>query len=58
MTARGNSELGADTLDLFVVAAEESGDQLGGALMRALRKRADGKVSFAGVGGSEMIGAD
>jgi lipid-A-disaccharide synthase len=41
-------------LDLFLVAAEESGDQLGAALMRALRGRSREDLSFAGVGGREM----
>ena len=41
-------------LDLFLVAGEESGDQLGAALMRALRDRTNGMVRFAGVGGREM----
>jgi lipid-A-disaccharide synthase len=41
-------------LDLFLVAGEESGDQLGAALMRALRERTGAKVRFAGVGGREM----
>jgi lipid-A-disaccharide synthase len=40
-------------LTLFLVAAEESGDALGGALMGALRaQRAD--ISFGGVGGRAM----
>ena len=41
---------------LFLAAAEESGDALGGALMRALRAfKPD--VTFAGVGGHAMTGA-
>ena len=44
----------AGSLDVFLVAAEESGDRLGAALMRALRLRTDGRVRFAGVGGREM----
>jgi lipid-A-disaccharide synthase len=39
---------------VFLVAAEESGDRLGAALMRALRERTTGQVRFAGVGGGEM----
>ncbi len=54
MTAHGHSDWSSDALDLFLVAAEESGDQLGAALMRALRERTGGRVSFAGVGGSAM----
>lgn len=41
-------------LDVFLVAAEESGDRLGAALMRALRERIGGQVRFIGVGGREM----
>jgi len=41
-------------LTFFLVAAEESGDRIGAALMRALRSRASGPVRFAGVGGREM----
>jgi len=43
-----------DGLELFLVAGEESGDQLGAALMRALRKCAQQEVRFRGVGGREM----
>ncbi|HVX98580.1 MAG TPA: lipid-A-disaccharide synthase [Pseudorhodoplanes sp.] len=38
---------------VFLVAAEESGDRLGGALMRALKAERPG-VRFAGVGGRDM----
>jgi lipid-A-disaccharide synthase len=41
-------------LRIFLVAAEESGDRLGAALMRALRQRAAVPVRFAGVGGRQM----
>jgi lipid-A-disaccharide synthase len=41
-------------LRVWLVAAEVSGDHLGAALMRALRRRCDGRVAFAGVGGREM----
>jgi lipid-A-disaccharide synthase len=44
-------------LAIVLVAGEESGDQLGGALMRALKKRAGGSLRFAGVGGREMAKA-
>ena len=44
----------SDGLELFLVAGEESGDQLGAALMRALRKCAQQEVRFRGVGGREM----
>jgi lipid-A-disaccharide synthase len=39
-------------LSVFVIAAETSGDRLGGPLMRALAERAD--VRFAGIGGEAM----
>lgn len=38
---------------VFLVAGEESGDRLGGPLMRAIRERA-ASVRFSGVGGREM----
>ena len=41
-------------LHVFLVAVEESGDQLGAALMRALRQRTGDAVQFSGVGGSRM----
>ena len=44
----------SDVLKVFVVACEESGDRLGGALMRALRAGAGRPVEFAGVGGDAM----
>jgi len=44
-------------LDIFLVAVEESGDRLGGALMRALRDATGGAVRFSGVGGSDMAEA-
>ena len=40
-------------LRIWLVAAEASGDRLGAALMRALRKRRS-TIAFAGVGGPEM----
>jgi lipid-A-disaccharide synthase len=44
-------------LRIFLVAAEESGDRLGAALMRALQQRSDVPMRFAGVGGREMAAA-
>lgn len=44
-------------LAVFIIAAEESGDRLGAALMRALTLRLDGEVTFAGVGGHAMQAA-
>jgi lipid-A-disaccharide synthase len=54
MTASARPMGAAETLDVFLVAGEESGDRLGAALMRALRERTGGKVRFAGVGGRAM----
>jgi lipid-A-disaccharide synthase len=39
---------------IFIIAGEPSGDALGGALMAALKLRADGAVRFAGIGGERM----
>jgi len=39
---------------VFIVAGEESGDQLGGALMEALVAEAQEGVSFTGIGGRRM----
>jgi lipid-A-disaccharide synthase len=52
MTAQPSRPSG--TLDVFLVAAEESGDRLGAALIRALRDRTAGAARFSGVGGREM----
>jgi lipid-A-disaccharide synthase len=54
MTRPAQSDFSSKMLDFFLVAGEESGDQLGAALMRALRERTGGDVRFVGVGGSEM----
>jgi lipid-A-disaccharide synthase len=56
MTASAQPGSPAETIDVFLVAGEESGDRLGAALMRALRERTFGHVSFAGVGGPGMGG--
>lgn len=50
------SDAPARPLDVFLVAGEESGDQLGFKLMRALREAAGGAVAFRGVGGRAMEG--
>jgi len=44
-------------IEIFLVAVEESGDRLGGALMRALRERASVPLRFTGVGGHAMEAA-
>jgi lipid-A-disaccharide synthase len=41
-------------MNIFLVATEESGDRLGGALMQALRQRVGPELSFEGVGGQAM----
>lgn len=43
-------------IKIFFLAVEESGDQLGAALMRALRHRLGDGVRFSGVGGRKMQG--
>jgi lipid-A-disaccharide synthase len=42
---------------IYVVAGEESGDALGGALIRALRQRSTSELDLAGVGGRAMAAA-
>jgi lipid-A-disaccharide synthase len=44
----------ARQLSIYMVAAEESGDALGAALVRALRAAVDGALTLAGVGGRAM----
>jgi lipid-A-disaccharide synthase len=44
-------------LSIYLVAAEESGDALGAALMRALAAGAPGGLNLAGVGGRAMAAA-
>jgi lipid-A-disaccharide synthase len=51
------ADSGATALTVFLVAAEESGDRLGAALMRALAVRTHGAVRCVGVGGREMSAA-
>jgi lipid-A-disaccharide synthase len=45
------------TPHVFVVAGEESGDRLGGALVAAIRQKTEGRITFAGVGGAAMAAA-
>ena len=47
----------ARPLSIYLVAGEESGDALGGALARALTARAGDSVKLAGVGGRAMAAA-
>jgi lipid-A-disaccharide synthase len=56
-TGNGNSPERRGELEIFLVAVEESGDRLGGALMRALKERASVPLRFTGVGGREMTAA-
>lgn len=51
------AELPDRPLSVFIVAGEESGDQLGGALMEGLVRLAPHGVQFKGVGGHRMAGA-
>jgi lipid-A-disaccharide synthase len=55
MSAPQDPVLG-QALHVFIVAGEESGDQLGAGLMRALKARLGGAVRFSGVGGTAMAG--
>lgn len=45
---------GAEPLDVFIVAGEDSGDILGAGLMAELRELHEGEVHFRGTGGSRM----
>ncbi len=54
MTNRAPPDRRSTTLEVFLVAGEESGDRLGSDLIRALRQRTGDKVNFAGVGGRAM----
>ncbi len=47
----------ARRLAVFLVAAEESGDRLGAALMQALAQEHPGGLAFSGVGGRAMAAA-
>ncbi|EJM98072.1 lipid-A-disaccharide synthase [Phyllobacterium sp. YR531] len=42
------------TLRLAIITGEESGDQLGADLVRALRSRYDGEITLTGVGGDHL----
>ncbi|BBK42874.1 lipid-A-disaccharide synthase [Allostella vacuolata] len=42
---------------IFLIAAEPSGDALGGRLMAALSRQLDGQVAFDGIGGERMAAA-
>lgn len=46
--------LHAAPLKVFMIAAEESGDRLGAALIHALNARLGGRVTFSGIGGHDM----
>src|SRR5258708_18532923 len=54
MTRPGRGTRASEFIDVFLVAAEGSGDRLGAALSRALRERTGERVRFTGVGGREM----
>jgi lipid-A-disaccharide synthase len=58
MTATPSSLVPASVeyVHVFLIAAEESGDRLGAALMRALKERTGGAIRFSGSGGSSMAG--
>jgi lipid-A-disaccharide synthase len=54
MNAPASQDGLAAPLRIFLIAGEESGDQLGAGLMRAISDRARRPVSFSGIGGSRM----
>lgn len=49
-----SGDLAAPMRTISLIATEESGDRLGAALMRELRQRFGGRVTFHGVGGRAM----
>ena len=54
MNSIANTTSAGETIDIFLVAGEASGDRLGAALIRALRERSSSRLRIAGVGGNEM----
>ena len=56
MTSTPSEAIATGEIHVFFVVGEESGDQLGAGLMRAIRRRASGAVRFSGVGGAAMAG--
>ena len=48
---------GARQQKIFFIATEESGDRLGGALIKALRARLGDHAAFEGIGGHDMAAA-
>ena len=49
---------GASPRKIFLIAAEESGDRLGAALMKALRVQLGGDATFTGIGGRHPLADD
>ncbi|MBN8921400.1 MAG: lipid-A-disaccharide synthase, partial [Rhizobiales bacterium] len=54
MSAAAGTASASDPLHVYIVVGEESGDQLGASLMRALREQHSGPIRFSGVGGEAM----
>jgi len=52
-----SGELVSGARCIFLIAGEPSGDALGAELMDALRRQADGRVRFVGIGGEQMQAA-
>ena len=44
----------SNKLKIYLIAGEPSGDLLGSRLMRALKEKTGGQVSFFGLGGDTM----
>lgn len=54
MSVAASGDDTAAPLKIFLIAGEESGDQLGAGLMRAIASRAGRPIAFAGIGGARM----
>ena len=42
-------------LNLFIVAGEPSGDQIGASIVRSMRRLYTGKINVFGIGGSRLL---
>ena len=42
-------------LNLFIVAGEPSGDQIGASIVRSMRRLHTGKINVFGIGGSRLL---
>ena len=44
----------SNNIKIYLIAGEPSGDALGARLMRALKRKTNGKIEFFGIGGDTM----